>query len=107
MSLNTWSPTGWTVWEGLGGMTVVEEVCHWDRALVFQKTCAIPSHKLTHTVHMYTHIEKMFGCMYGYDIFEGFSRLVDPSKNGKSLVNFKIKHLHGTDGKDLMVLLIT
>jgi hypothetical protein len=27
--LNSWSSVGWTIWEGLGGMALLEEVCHW------------------------------------------------------------------------------
>jgi hypothetical protein len=31
------------VWEGLGGMALTEEVCHWEWTLKFQKTHTIPS----------------------------------------------------------------
>ena len=41
MSVNTWS--GRVAWEGLGGVTLLEELCHWVPALGFSKTCAIPS----------------------------------------------------------------
>ena len=27
--LNTWSPVGGTIGEGLGGVALSEEVCHW------------------------------------------------------------------------------
>ena len=35
--LNTWSPVGRTVLEGLESMALLEEVCHWGWALRFQK----------------------------------------------------------------------
>jgi hypothetical protein len=35
--LNTCPPVGGTVWEGLGGVALLEEVCHWGWALMFQK----------------------------------------------------------------------
>ena len=35
--LTAWSPAGGTVWEGLGGMALLEEVCHWRWVLRFQK----------------------------------------------------------------------
>ena len=41
--LNTWSPVGGTVWERLGGVTLLKEVCHWGQALRFQRSYFIPS----------------------------------------------------------------
>lgn len=41
MSLNTGSPIGGSVWEGLGALS--EKVCHWGLALRVQKTQAILS----------------------------------------------------------------
>jgi hypothetical protein len=35
MCLNVWSPVARTAWERLGGMVLVEEVCHWDWPLRF------------------------------------------------------------------------
>jgi hypothetical protein len=32
-----------TVWEGLGGIALLEEVFHWGWALRFQKTTPLPS----------------------------------------------------------------
>ena len=37
MSLNAWSSIGGTVWEGLEGVSLLVEVCHWKWALGFQK----------------------------------------------------------------------
>ena len=34
--LNARSTVGGTVWEGLGGVALLEEVCHWGQALRFQ-----------------------------------------------------------------------
>jgi hypothetical protein len=39
----TWSPAVGTFWEGLGGVALFEEVCHWLQALGCQKTHTIPS----------------------------------------------------------------
>lgn len=41
--LITCSPDGGMVWEGLRGMTLFKEVCHWGQALRFQKTSVTPS----------------------------------------------------------------
>ena len=35
--LNAWLPVGRTIWEGLGGVALLEEVCHWGWALRFHK----------------------------------------------------------------------
>lgn len=35
-----WLPVGGTDCEGLGGMILLEEVCHWVQVLRFQMTCA-------------------------------------------------------------------
>ena len=37
IDLKAWSPVGGTAWEGLGGIAVLEDVCHWVWALRFQK----------------------------------------------------------------------
>jgi len=29
--LNSWSPVGETLWEGLGGVALLEELCHWGQ----------------------------------------------------------------------------
>lgn len=42
--LNTWSQAGETAYEGLSGMTLLEEVGLWVRAVRFQKPGTIPSH---------------------------------------------------------------
>lgn len=39
MYLNPGSPDGGAVWEGLGSMALVEEDCHWGRAL---SVCGTP-----------------------------------------------------------------
>ena len=36
--LKTWDLFGGTVWQGLRGLPLLEEVCHWEIALRFQKT---------------------------------------------------------------------
>ena len=35
-----------TVWEGLGGVALMEELCHWGWALRFEKAPAIPNASL-------------------------------------------------------------
>ena len=40
--LNTCSSVGGTVWEGLGVMTLLKEVCYWVWALIFQKANPLP-----------------------------------------------------------------
>ena len=42
LSLNTWPPVGGTVWEGLGHVALLEEVCQWGQALRFQNIGVIP-----------------------------------------------------------------
>jgi hypothetical protein len=37
--LNAWASVSGTVWEGLGGVALLEEVCHWRWALSFPKPC--------------------------------------------------------------------
>lgn len=37
---NAWSPAGRAVWEGLGGVALLGEVCHWGQ---LQKAYGIPS----------------------------------------------------------------
>lgn len=39
--MNSWFPLGETVWEELGGVTLLEKVGHWGLALLFQKVPAI------------------------------------------------------------------
>lgn len=41
--MNTLSPVNGNVWEGFGNVALLEEVCHWEQALKFQKTSTIPS----------------------------------------------------------------
>jgi hypothetical protein len=40
--LNTCSPVAGTVWEGLGGVALLEEVCHHRWALKFQRPEPLP-----------------------------------------------------------------
>jgi hypothetical protein len=40
--LSTWSTVDRTVWEGLGGVALLEELYHWRWSLRFQKTMSIP-----------------------------------------------------------------
>jgi hypothetical protein len=40
--LTTWSSVGRIVWEGLGGVILLAEVCHWWQTWRFQKTCFQP-----------------------------------------------------------------
>lgn len=39
--LNTWSPVGETVWEGLECVVLLKEMCHWGLTLRFQEACNI------------------------------------------------------------------
>jgi hypothetical protein len=39
--LNIWSPVSGTVWECLGGLTLLVDVCHWQQDLRFQKARGI------------------------------------------------------------------
>lgn len=41
--LSTWFPVVGTIWGGLGGVAILEEVHHWRRALMFQKPHSTPS----------------------------------------------------------------
>lgn len=40
--LNIWSPVNGTIWEGLGGVALLEEVCFWGQALRFEKPTPFP-----------------------------------------------------------------
>lgn len=35
--IHAWFPVGGSIWEGLGGVSLVEEVYHWGKAQRFQK----------------------------------------------------------------------
>lgn len=39
MNLNVWSLTGRTVWKGLRGVLLLEELCHWNRFEGFESPC--------------------------------------------------------------------
>ena len=41
-NLNAWPPVGGTVWEGLGGVALLEKMCHWGWALRFLKLTPFP-----------------------------------------------------------------
>jgi hypothetical protein len=41
--LNAWCSVGGSVWEGLGGMTLLEEVCHWGVSFEVSKVYAFLS----------------------------------------------------------------
>lgn len=52
--LTAWSSVSGTDWEGLGGMTSLEEVFHWGWALKFQTSMAFPVRYLSaHTWCLY------------------------------------------------------
>jgi hypothetical protein len=36
--LNNWSSIGGSIWKGLGGMPLLEEVCHWQWPLRFENS---------------------------------------------------------------------
>lgn len=44
--LSALSPLSGTVWEGLGAVALLEEVCCWERALRFQKPTPLPDSSL-------------------------------------------------------------
>ena len=46
-NLNAWSPVCRAVWEGLEGMTLWEEVCHWEQALTFRRPMVFLLHSLS------------------------------------------------------------
>ena len=57
----------------------------------------------THYTHVHTYWKKnMLGCK----IFKGFSRLVGTSQNENLPINFKVKHLHETEGKDFLIVFL-
>lgn len=37
-----WSPAGGTVWEQLGGVAFLQEICYWGWAWKFQKALSFP-----------------------------------------------------------------
>lgn len=41
--LNPWSLFSGTVWEGLGGVTLLDKVCHWGVGFGISKGHVIPS----------------------------------------------------------------
>jgi hypothetical protein len=43
MYLNVWSSVGETVWEALGGVALLEEVCHWGVGFEVSEAHPIPS----------------------------------------------------------------
>lgn len=43
MYLNAWFPAVETVWEVLGGLALLSEVCYWDWIFRLPKTLVIPS----------------------------------------------------------------
>jgi hypothetical protein len=43
MYLNTWSPVSATVWEGLGGVALLEEVCHYGVVFEVSKAHTVPT----------------------------------------------------------------
>lgn len=40
---NTWLPVSGIVWEGVGDVGFLEEVCHWWQALRFSKSDTVPA----------------------------------------------------------------
>ena len=52
--LNAWSPDGGPVGEGLGGMALLEEVCHWREVLGFQKPKPTPVIPFCHMMRIKT-----------------------------------------------------
>ena len=42
MCLNSWSSVSGTLWEGLGGVTLSQELCHWGWTLRFLKHMPFP-----------------------------------------------------------------
>jgi hypothetical protein len=43
MCLSTWFPVGGTIWEGLGGLALLKEGCHWEQALSVVCLLSLPS----------------------------------------------------------------